>query len=238
MTEDKLDDYKRIYGGCSKHPVMQAITEFYQTHRHAVWTPDWVTSGYPYDPEALAEHELHFEYFTAFNAMVSALRVEYDRLLGPRIEVQAAQGTKLDSFIEEFDFDTDRAQDGVLKLSEYFEWDDSAFAKAALLYSRECHWDFAPGEAGIWLTYVILTGAVNECFSGNLVGFAILYDRDHDGKYESIGHLWTAEFARRKGVARQLLERAKRDFPIERIEGPSTDAGHALIEATWPEMIR
>lgn len=237
MKEDKVDEYKRIYGGCSKNPAVQAITEFYEKHKEAPWAPEWVRKTYPYyDPGVLAEHELHFEYLMFFNAMVASLRDEYDKLLGPRIDVEAPQGTELNYVIEAFDF-TDRSSAGPIKLPGYLEWDDSAFARAALQYKRECHWDFAPGEAGIWISYIVLTGAVNECFSGNLAGFVILYDRDKDGKYETVAHIWTAELARRKGIARQLLARAKRDFPVERLEAPWTDSGSALIKAAWPEMV-
>jgi hypothetical protein len=36
---------------------------------------------------------------------------------------------------------------------------------------------------------------------GNLVGFAILYDRDEDDQYEALGHIRTAAAARRRGIA-------------------------------------
>ena len=67
--------------------------------------------------------------------------------------------------------------------------------------------------------------------SGYLAGFMILYDRDDDGMYETIGHIWTAGGWRRRGIARQLLQEARSRFGARRFEGPFTDDGAAFVEA-------
>jgi ribosomal protein S18 acetylase RimI-like enzyme len=113
-------------------------------------------------------------------------------------------------------------------------------ARAAIAYQRTAHWDFAPGEAGIWLCYYLITdgwGGDEWYYNGNLVGFVILYDRDKDGQYESLAHVWTAAAARRRGVANTLIAHAREHFPIKKVEGPLTDDGAALFKTVWPEAI-
>ncbi|MCM3662378.1 hypothetical protein M3148_15465 [Georgenia satyanarayanai] len=84
------------------------------------------------------------------------------------------------------------------------DWEDSALARAGRAYRRECGWDFSPGEAGIWLLsvapYSSMGGGDRTSWKGTLSGFAILHDRDDDGEYESLAHLWTAYSWRRRGV--------------------------------------
>ena len=232
------DDFQRIYSGCLDLPVMKAITGFVREQKD--WAPDW--AGSVRDQNHLLEHELHFDFLSDFGEIVDRLRNEYDAVLGPRIHLVGPRDVDLaKGVVLAFDFDEGLDED-VLRLSEGFEWSDSAFSRAALFYKRECGWDFPPGEVGIWLAYCILTSSVGGgdhfTYSGNLVGFAVLYDRDEDGEYESLAHLWTARGARRKGVGRQLMERARRDFPIRVIEPPWTAAGRALTEAVWPEKVR
>jgi ribosomal protein S18 acetylase RimI-like enzyme len=69
------------------------------------------------------------------------------------------------------------------------------------------------------------------------VGFAVLYDGDEDGQYETLSHIWTAAAARRRGVARALIAHARQHFPLKHIAGPATDGGTALLKAVWPEAI-
>ena len=59
----------------------------------------------------------------------------------------------------------------------------------------------------------------------------MIYDRDKDGTHESVGHVWTARAWRRRGIARRLLAEARERFGSDRIEGPYTEKGAALVKA-------
>lgn len=117
-------------------------------------------------------------------------------------------------------------------------WHGSVMDCAARAYKREARWDFAPGEAGIWLLMlapVSATGSGEDdgswFYRGHLVGFVILYDHDKDGLYESVGHIWTASAWRRRGIARRLLEEAHARFSVTRVLGPYTEDGSAFLRA-------
>jgi GNAT superfamily N-acetyltransferase len=68
-------------------------------------------------------------------------------------------------------------------------------------------------------------------YTGYLIGFAILYDRDEDGAYESVGHIWTAAAWRRRGISRRLMAEARSRFQFTGIEEPYTKEGAAFMEA-------
>jgi GNAT superfamily N-acetyltransferase len=121
------------------------------------------------------------------------------------------------------------------------EWEDSALALAGRAYRRECGWDFSPGEAGIWLVsvspYSSMGGDDRTNWSGTLTGFVILHDRDEDGEYESLAHLWTAHAWRRRGVGASLVRQARERFPVSQVENPITDGGRLLLEACAPDLL-
>lgn len=107
---------------------------------------------------------------------------------------------------------------------------------AARAYQREARWDHAPDAAGIWMLMLApyrSNGATDDedDYSGHLVGFVILHDRDKDGAYESVAHIWTAKAWRRRGIARALLTEAKARFGFTRVEGPYTADGGAFLRA-------
>ena len=115
----------------------------------------------------------------------------------------------------------------------------SGLGRAASAYRRECGWDFPPGDAGVWLVaacpYSAFRGGTEEwTISGNLAAFAVLHDRDDDGRYESLAHVWTARGWRRRGLAARLLHEAYSRFGVTEIEHPMTDDGDALIKASPP----
>lgn len=119
-------------------------------------------------------------------------------------------------------------------------WQGSPLDRAARVYKREAGWDFTPGDAGIWLLMLAPAeafGGGNEDnswqYHGYLAGFVILYDRDKDGTYEAVGHIWTARSWRRQGIARRLLDEARTRFHTRHVERPYTAAGAALVEAAW-----
>jgi ribosomal protein S18 acetylase RimI-like enzyme len=115
-------------------------------------------------------------------------------------------------------------------------WRDSALARAGLVYKRAYGWDFAPGQAGVWLVMlapVSANGGVDGrwFYGGRLAGFVVVYDRDEDDVYESVGHVWTATAWQRRGIARRLLAEARSRFPITGVEEPYTSAGAAFLSA-------
>ncbi|SMC65603.1 hypothetical protein [Kibdelosporangium aridum] len=66
-----------------------------------------------------------------------------------------------------------------------------------MAYKRAAKWDHPPDASGVWLLMLTPVSASNgedEAWfqSGHLAGFVVVHDRDEDGAYESIGHIWTA----------------------------------------------
>ncbi|MCE7008108.1 hypothetical protein LWC34_35595 [Kibdelosporangium philippinense] len=115
-------------------------------------------------------------------------------------------------------------------------WHGSALDRAGMVYKRACRWDFPPGESGVWLLMLAPVSASGGedgpwFYSGRLAGFVVVYDRDKDGAYESVGHIWTATAWQRRGIARRLLAEARSRFPVTSVEGPYTEAGAAFLSA-------
>jgi ribosomal protein S18 acetylase RimI-like enzyme len=200
-------------------------------------------SGFSFVPEAdleLSEVISQFPYMVEEAEMAVAIR------LGPRISWTAEhQGAEWELTMACVDFDGSREYGfgAAVDDSGYDEWPGSALDRAARAYRRAAGWDFAPGEAGIWLLMLAPVEAIGGGedslrwhYSGHLAGFVILYDRDNDGTYEAVGHVWTAAAWRRQGIARRLLEEAKSRFHAAVIERPYTNDGTALVKAVrWPE---
>jgi ribosomal protein S18 acetylase RimI-like enzyme len=124
-------------------------------------------------------------------------------------------------------------------VDEPFEdWHGSPLERAAHAYKREAGWDFTPDDAGIWVLMLAPVSASGDAegdrpwlYSGHLIGFVILRDRDEDGRYESVAHMWTASAWRRRGIARRLLAEARSRFPITIVERPYTSDVDAFLEA-------
>lgn len=133
------------------------------------------------------------------------------------------------------------AQDDPRGGSHNVVWEDSAMALAARAYRRECHWDHSPGDAGIWLLSVAPFSSMGlagkTTWRGTLAGFAILYDRDGDGRYETLAHMWTASGWRRRGIGSSLVQTAKARFALQQADGPITDVGRLLLRACAPELM-
>lgn len=119
-------------------------------------------------------------------------------------------------------------------------WEDTGFWRAAVAYRRECRWDFSPDATGVWVVAVAPTSNVEAgdeaIWVGNLVGFVVVQDRDGDGEYESIAHMWTATGWRGRGVATAMVQHARDHFPIQSVEGPVTDAGAGLLASAAPDL--
>lgn len=71
----------------------------------------------------------------------------------------------------------------------------------------------------------------------DLVGFVVVHDRDDDGDYESIAHIWTATAWRRRGVAAQLVRAARDLMPINAVEEPITGSGQALLGSVASDLL-
>lgn len=161
--------------------------------------------------------------------------------LGPRISWYAPAvtgdwnlvpaGIDLDEYAE--DFGDVEFEESAFEGPEG-KWHGSPLERAAYAYKREARWDFTPGRAGIWLLMLAPTsagGGDTWIYGGHVVGFVILHDRDKDGVYESVAHIWTAQAWRRRGIARRLLAEAKIRFGFTDVEGPYTKDGAALLRA-------
>lgn len=118
------------------------------------------------------------------------------------------------------------------------DWRDSPLARAAKAYQRECRWDVPPGSDGVWVIAVSPYRWIEGAFYGNLVGFMVVHDRDDDGAYESIAHLWTAAAWRRRGIAEKLINAARDAFPIKSIEEPITSSGRALLTSVAGDLLQ
>ena len=195
----------------------------------------------------VAEEELRdfTEVAGQFFSLVDAAQQAIAAQVGPTISWQAPhEGGNWDLVVAgidldggELDFD-DVFMDETVFQGPTGEWRGCAFNLAARAYSREAGWDFAPGKAGLWVVmlapHTAFGGDEDEedwHYTGNLVGFVIVHDRDEDGAYESVAHIWTASGWRRRGIARRLLAEARSRFPITGVEGPNTADGDALLQA-------
>jgi ribosomal protein S18 acetylase RimI-like enzyme len=126
------------------------------------------------------------------------------------------------------------------------EYDEGPLHAVARAYKRECGWDTAPSAPAphyAWVcVYEPLSGGYDEdagelWFSGSLVGFAIVADRDDDGEPEALAHIWVARQARRAGHATRLLAEAERRFPaLKTVEPPVTVDGRAFLAARSPRL--
>jgi len=123
------------------------------------------------------------------------------------------------------------------ELATAADYGDSSLEQAAQIYARDAGRDFASELAGIWLLMLAPVSGVAsdtdlwDC-AGHLAGFMILYDRDEDGTYETVGHMWTARAWRRQGIARHLLHEARSRYGTSRFEGPFSADGEAFVDAT------
>jgi ribosomal protein S18 acetylase RimI-like enzyme len=239
-------DFDRIYEGTDSHHVITAMREVVGAHGPSLIErqPEVFlnSAGEGFGRRELSELH-HWDLAYDFERISELLLEEYDAEFGPKLALRGprtAVETIGDAVIVVADFD-DLGLEDELRLydSVYEEFYDSSLHRAALAYRRACGWDFSPGAAGAWILYCVpisVSGGVGEwSYSANLAGFVVLHDRRADGEW-SIAHLWTARTARRRGVARRLIEEARKRLNVTWIEGPVTDDGRALIEAAAPDL--
>lgn len=195
-----------------------------------------------YVPEA--ETQLVSEVLSQFPAMLENLERTVAGQIGPLVSWRgpdAREGLALVS--AGVDLDVGECGFGGLELGESLlegsagSWRGCALDRVARAYSREAGWDFAPDETGVWLLMLAPVSAFGGegeepwNYTGHLIGFVIVQDRDEDGECESVAHIWTARAWRRRGIARRLLTEARTRFPISAVEGPNTQDGDALLAA-------
>jgi ribosomal protein S18 acetylase RimI-like enzyme len=241
------DIYKHIYSNCQVSPLwrtMLATVEQALNYAEERASPTIRSFAAEKDGtgglDKIKQHGFHFELLHDVQQLAELLTEDYAAQFGPRLSVKGPQHSSMEKpHILAFDFDQGEELCQFTLPADH-DWHDTGFARAATAYRRCCRWDFAPGEAGIWLCYYVITDGVGGgegswYYSGNVAGFAILYDRDKDGKYESLGHIWTAAAARRRGIASALIAYARQYFPLKDTEGPLTDDGAALLKTVWPE---
>ncbi|MGW6263998.1 GNAT family N-acetyltransferase [Cellulosimicrobium funkei] len=118
------------------------------------------------------------------------------------------------------------------------EWDGSSLHLAAIAYRRECGWDFTPGKTGVWLLSVHpfrgQSTTTWATWGGVLTGFVILYDEGEG--YQTLGHVWTAQHWRRRGIATKLVQLAKERFPVRQVDGLSQD-GDRFLRAAASDLL-
>lgn len=161
--------------------------------------------------------------------------------LGPLVgwERSNYQSGEWDLAVALVDLDEDANGSGDITLGRHVMEgpDGSALDLAAKAYKRAARWDFPAGESGRWMVMLAPVEGWNFgdegqwSFTGHLVGFVVLYDRDGDGTYEAVGHVWTAAAWRRRGIAQRLLSEAKARFRFSVIKEPYSDDGKALLTA-------
>lgn len=199
--------------------------------------PPATRASYRFVPEAEMDWT---EVLEQFDLIVREARYALDATMGPVIVWTSGWAEDADdddnAFALRFEaVDFDREAEDTLGWLEGRSSDYSPFEAAGRAYRRECRWDFAPGEAGIWLyavaPYRFMGGETDSGWSGRIVAFAVLQDRDDDGAYESLAHVWTASGWRRRGIASQLIALARQQYGCSREEGPFTEAGSALLES-------
>lgn len=194
--------------------------------------------------DVVPETEASFpEVLSQFQFLVKQAELITIGELGPPISWEAPRRDgDWDLVVAGVDLDADAHDFGDIELgADAFigpkgTWHGSALDRAGLVYKRACGWDFTPGNAGIWLVMLAplsASGGENDPwgYSGRLAGFLVIYDRDNDGTYEAIGHIWTATAWQRRGIARRLLTEATIRFPITNIERPYTTDGSAFLAA-------
>jgi GNAT superfamily N-acetyltransferase len=137
--------------------------------------------------------------------------------LGPRISwsVECPEPGDWEIMTAVIDLDSERRVGDIVLDCSYGEdaWAGSCLDRAARAYRRDAGWDFPPGRAGIWLLALAPVEMAEEegllRYTGYLPAFVILHDRDHDGDYETVAHVWTARAWRRRGNASRLLREAR-----------------------------
>jgi ribosomal protein S18 acetylase RimI-like enzyme len=191
------------------------------------WEPDEL-----YDMTRTLINEVHSAYVQEYGAPAAWQRAGRE---------QDVHALLLEPYLQAFDAEPEdwRSQSAL-------EYDDGPLRAAARAYKRECGWDHAPTAPSpdyAWLcVYRPRIGYYDDDagqlrFSGNLVGFAIVSDRDDDEEPETLTHLWVARQARRDGHATLLLAEAERRFPaLSAVEHPVTADGRAFLAARSPRL--
>ena len=258
--ETSMDAWDAIYGGSQDHPLVEALADIVRRHGPATTKrakrPEALISTSTVEDQRVEDmlaDNLHHNLLYDARKVIELLETEHAAAFGPTLQLEGVPTVSmsvehiLDLNLDDFD-EEEYARES-LHLPVKFFWEEEGLSKAALAYSRECGWDFAPGEAGRWIVYCLLTsgsGGGEDASTGEIllmryqaqvVGFAILHDRDRDEAYESLAHIWVAKAARGRGVASRLVREARARHPLKKIEEPITDEGQRLFAKAWPEYM-
>lgn len=219
-----------IFSGVKKQPVFRSMEKILKAH-----DPDYY-EGIPPDPSELLSRT---------KTVFRRIEDECNAVFGPDVFLRGEAfkpGERLKVHVLAIDFDGHGNDHGDLHRGPGMEddeddggWYASGWGRAAIAYQHEAGWDHAPDGTGVWMVAVLPSIGTSTRCTCNLIGFLIMHDRDKDGMYESLAHLWVAGIARRKGVAAQLLAAARATFPLKIVEGPFTAAGSAFLKTSWPE---
>jgi len=221
-------------------PAVPNIEEAYRAAHRAL---EGVARPGRFVPEA--DLQTATEVISQFPCMLEFAEQALAAELGPRITWQAPpQAEGLELAMAGVDFTDPFNSDHALTLGDDAfevpggEWHGSALNRAAYAYKRDAGWDFTPGKAGFWLLMLAPVEAIGSGedgpwnYTGHLAGFVIVHDRDEDGVYETVVHIWTASAWRHRGIAQRLLSEARRRFGISEVEGPYSADGAAFLAAS------
>lgn len=231
------DDFVRIYGDVREHSLFRDMKAVYD---HAAKFLPEESQGIYHTGVEFGDHDV---LISALESSARHMLRAYHRTFGPKVMLEGAPDIQLGRLQIVVYAADDAGQTGAEEeaknlLQWPFRFRDSGLPDAALAYKRESGWDFAPGDAGVWVLCVMpSTGCGGEdrwFYDCNILGFLVLYD--YQGAYK-LEHLWTAECARRKGVARKIVEHARERFPIKGVSQILTRAGKAFLESVWPEVL-
>ncbi|QIK82975.1 GNAT family N-acetyltransferase [Sanguibacter sp. HDW7] len=138
-------------------------------------------------------------------------------------------------YIETVDLDRGTLEERPVKVDAH-SWRDSAMQRAARAYSRAGQYDMQPGSDGLWILHIEPVEGHDESWTGSLTGFVVLYDRDRDGRYEALAHVWTASQCQRRGVGTRLVREALANHKIAYVEGPLSEGGRRLLQVAAPDL--
>jgi hypothetical protein len=229
--------YCKLFTGARKQPVFRILEDIVKKHEHVV-QEHGLASGVGYNHYMGLPDILDMRY-RARRILEGAERL-CDQVFGTEVCLRGPENAPMNNeYIVTINFsDDDLDVDESWGLRDNFDWTDSGWERAAVAYQHEAGWDLAPDEDGVWMAMIVPSTCVHDLYTCSLVGFLILQDRNEDGCYESLAHQWTAQNARRKGVAARLLAAARSAFPLTTAEMPFTDGGLELIKAHWPEIVK
>lgn len=202
---------------------------------------DYASKTFPEEFRKLSTEIHHAERLQDIQALYQdVIAPRYSSIFGPLIKYRVPTARTLieEPVIVVTDLDCNGNDSVGIDLSDDYE---DSITEAAKSYRQECGWDLPPACDGVWVLHLTpYYGSGTEDgpwnYRANLTGFAVLQDRDKDGKYESMAHIWVAFSSRKKGIGSQIISKL-RSMGVTKIEYPYTYLGGHLLKKSWPEML-